>query len=145
MQARRSAIIGLGFAAAAVAAAPAPAAWQQVPNWETVYFLNGTCGRLVTPGQDRTSQCTGTLVHMVYRDGRTSYAFSQGASAMISFSGVEQVSEHKAGSLRLDHVSIATSPGSRVESQEASGSCTFTNPFRGEPATIRCSARTAKG
>jgi hypothetical protein len=115
-----------------------------VPNWQTIFFLRGTCQGLITPARDRSAGCAETLVHMIYRDGRTSYAFSEGREAMVSFSGIAETADDESGVLVLDHVSIATNPGPQVRSEDATGRCEFSNPFRGQ-SYVRCSARTASG
>jgi|GEM_PF-4468643 len=132
------------MAAGSLAWAAQPSDDVRAPNWQTVYFLAGDCERLVTPGQDRSERCTATLVHMIYRDGRSSYAFSDGRDAMISFSGVAEAFDEERGILALDHISIASAPGPHVHSEDATGTCEFSNPFRGR-SYIRCSGRTASG
>jgi hypothetical protein len=82
---------------------------------------------------------------MIYRDGRRSYAFSDGQQAMVSFSGAVERQDDQRGTLTLDHISVATNPGPQVESEDATGTCEFSNPFAGEPSFIRCSGRTASG
>lgn len=124
------------FASAALA--------QNTPKSAT--FLKGECGQLTIPTGDLTSACKKALVNMIYADGRSSFMFSDGDQAMISFSGFASQAGGGPATETIDHVSIATpdSGGTHVASQDAQGSCTFADFFAGQ-ATIRCSASTPKG
>jgi hypothetical protein len=123
----------------------APAVAQTAPK--TAVFLRGTCEHLSIPAGDLTSTCKPSLVNMQYRDGRSSFMFSDGERSMISFSGARAAPDARAIQ-QLDHVSIATkgaSGGTDVSSEDATGTCDFGNVFAGASARITCTAKTKSG
>jgi hypothetical protein len=133
---------GLGFAL--IFALPAmEGAAQNVP-FKTLVFLNGSCQRLVVPNTDLTTNCKPTIVNLLYRDGRSSFAFSDGDRAMISFSGMGQKVTGDSATQPVDHVTVSAAGGTDVRSEDANGACQFGNPYKG-PALIRCTGKTKSG
>lgn len=132
----------VGLVLAAGAAAPASA--QDLSNVQSLVFLTGTCERLVIAGRDATADCRGTAVNLNYRTGRTSFAFQDGEARMVSFTGLGAPAEGDVARHALDGITIAASPGPTVTAEPATGSCEYSNPYRGR-SYIRCAATTAAG
>ena len=135
-------------AAAASAIAPAPAQAQVGPpdasqiDIREMYFVHGTCTRLIVPEGDRTAACNKAVGHVLYGSGRTSFWFSIPNRALISFSGVRETHDENRGTLELDLLTMATSP--EIPLGEGQGSCTFDNPWKGT-ARIRCQGHSTQG
>jgi hypothetical protein len=105
-----------------------------------MYWLTGTCDRLVTPDGNHTAECNKALGLIGYSNGRRSYWFSIPHKSLIAFSGTNY--DGKGGRLELDIVTLASSPDPHPS--EARGSCTFDDPWKG-PAHIRCQGKTEAG
>lgn len=122
---------------------PADAAAQDVP-FKTLVFLKGSCERLMLPSDDLTPSCKPTLVNLLYRNGRSSFAFSDGDRSMISFSGMGQKVSGDLATQPVDHMTISTAAGTAVKSEDATGICEFSNAYKGE-AFVRCTGKTTSG
>jgi hypothetical protein len=127
-------LVALTFATAAAAENPPKQA----------IFLSGTCEQLSLAGLDLTRTCKGALVNILYEDGRSSFMFSDGDRSMVSFSGVGQTTHGDAAFQPVDHIAIAANPGPEVKTEDATGSCEFSNAYKG-PAFVRCTAKTQSG
>jgi len=138
----RSLAILIGISSAGLGAQTV--AQPAFPNFKTLVFLRGTCERLEIPGANLANNCRGSIVNMIYRDGRSSFAFTDGDRAMISFSGMGQNVAENLATQPVDHVSIATDNGASVKTEEAAGSCEFSNAFAGQ-AFVRCRAQSKSG
>src|SRR2546423_4451258 len=114
-------------AAAAADASLAPASAQEQVHPTSMYFVKGTCERLITPDGDRTAVCNKALGLMSYSNGRHSFWFSIPKTALISFSGTHETHDDKGSTLELDLVTIATSPNPRGSG--GTGSCSFEDPW----------------
>ena len=135
-------MIGTGiFIMSLAAAQPAPSGLE---NLRAMIVLSGTCERLVIAGRDASAGCHRAVVKLVYRNGRSSFGFTEGGERMISFSGIAQTGEGDEVEQALDMVTVAAENGRDVHSSPASGSCAFSNPYRGR-SYIRCRATSPAG
>jgi len=123
---------------------PAPLLAFPRVGFKTVFTLSGTCENLSVPGKDYSSMCTGILFHMVYRNGRESFAFPAKGKALISFSGFPGPSSRAATSLKVDHITTASGANALTDAQIATGSCELTIP-KPETFAIKCNARCKSG
>src|ERR1051325_6700031 len=120
----------MAMALAALTAATAGLA-QGSPNLRSMIFVTGSCERLTTPGRDRSASCRSTVVNLTYRGGRTSFAFTEADTAMVSFSGTREIRAGDRVTLILDMISVASNPGPTLDSAAATGSCDYSNPYAG--------------
>lgn len=137
-------LIGTGiFIVSLAAAQPAPTP-SGLENLQALIVISGTCERLVIAGRDASAGCRRAVVNLVYRNGRSSFGFTEGDERMVSFSGITQTSEGDEAEQALDMVTVAAEDGRSVDSAPASGSCAFSNPYRGR-SYLRCRASTPAG
>jgi hypothetical protein len=122
---------------------PGTASAQDISSMQEFYAMHGTCNHLTLPGGDRTSACTTTLGHMIYKNGRSSFWFNIEGGRIIAFSGFETAGSDSGASLNLDLISTAT-PKAKIHASAANGSCTFSNPWTG-PFHIRCQGQADNG
>jgi hypothetical protein len=126
-----------------------PAASQEASPVESIAGITGTCQRLVVRGADASASCGPNVLNFAYRTGRSSFGFLSGRQRLVSFSGTEQTRDGDVVRQTLDMITIATGSGDTdpvdTVSLPATGQCEFSNPFRGTPAYIRCTAQTAEG
>ncbi len=131
-------------AASAIAPDPAQVSPPDAPliDIREMYFVRGTCTRLIVPEGDRTAVCNKAVGHVLYGSGRTSFWFSIPKRALISFSGQRESRDGDRGTLELDLLTMATSPNIPVS--EGQGTCSYDNPWKGT-AHIRCQGHSKQG
>jgi hypothetical protein len=115
-----------------------------------VATLKGTCtkaeamGVLIDP-----KICLPEIMNSEYRDGHLAFTFitqkSEGV-AVISFSGYgpDQIHINRDDVMQPIDKIIFTFQGSS-DYLKASGSCSFSNPYKGTPSSVSCSATTSEG
>lgn len=113
--------------------------------------LNGTCQRFIMAGKELTKACDGKVINTMFESiGRTGFAFVTHSSTTVTFSGVDTPAKGDQAQSIVDRVIVtienSESDPLAVEPDvlEATGSCTYTNPYVG-PSHINCSASTKEG
>jgi hypothetical protein len=108
--------------------------------------LQGSCKKLVVGGKVRTSECTGKLLNTEYSDGRLGFYFVSAGGMALTFStrGREQVKADENTAIVPVDMLLTTGKG-QSDKIQAVGTCKFTNPYRGVPAPVACTADTARG
>lgn len=140
---------GNGVAVAAAVAigalAASGSAAQDSPNLQSMAILTGTCERLIVADADRSAACHGALVNLTYRNGRTSFMFSDPQAQMaISFSGTSEVRAGDVVTLTVSMITRASGSTPTVDAEPASGTCDYSNPYAGR-SYVRCTGTTASG
>ena len=113
-------------------------------------LVQGACGpELIRYGQAVADPSCEPLINTVYRNGRTGFYFTAGAS-LLTFSGIEpQINQGPDDIIQpVDLIlvtQITTDEPGRPELLPASGRCSFSNPYKGIPTTVQCEAETARG
>jgi hypothetical protein len=113
------------------------------PKGTILTFVRGRCSTLVLAGKDMTAECTQVLVNAAYPTGNSSFMFTVGGNAMVSFFGRDNPAIGDHAMIYLQRVSFRDSSPDNPSS-EVSGICTYANPFAG-PAVIDCKADSKDG
>ena len=142
--------VGAVVALALVLVKPATSASETLGTPISVYMMRGVCSRLVFSGRNATDRCVPRVINASYVNGRTSFIFTVGDLAIVSFSGVRvdqvKITSNKV-SQPVDSVTLTLlGMGSATHpvTTKAVGSCVYTNPYEGR-ATVSCSAQTSEG
>jgi hypothetical protein len=115
-----------------------------------IVVLNGSCNKLVAMGLSIEKEiCLPQIMNVDYKDGRVSFTFSSqrdGKTAMVSFSGPgsDQIALTKDDIVQPVSKVVFTFEGSS-DHLNASGTCAFSNAYKGVPSNLSCSARTSQG
>jgi hypothetical protein len=115
---------------------------QNLPNLTDIASLKGTCERLVMAGNNLSQGCGGTIIQSIYSTGRTGFTVLVGdKGTAVTFSGIEGEKPDADSQLQsVDMVILNLNiQGVAPTSTKASGSCAYSNPFKG-PMTISCQA-----
>jgi hypothetical protein len=112
---------------------------QDHADLQSMYFVHGTCTRLVTPDGDETPGCNKAVGLISYSNGRRSFWFSIPKKSLIAFSGMSGGST----TLQLDLLTIASTPDA-IRGGAGQGSCSFSDPWKGI-ARIRCKGSSEAG
>jgi hypothetical protein len=116
---------------------------QSYSAQKTLFFYAGRCDRLSTPHGDQTAHCGRSIISIFYASERHSFAFVNGADAMISFTGVEERQHGSLNLLSLDAITIAKNNREVPVSIEAKGFCKYGR--LGASVTVDCRASTQEG
>lgn len=103
--------------------------------------LNGVCASMSIDRDDRTSNCSGSVIYMRQKSGRHALIFSTVDGSIFSFSG----SRFVAGSggqayLEITDAAVAYDPASKsIKSRSVTGKCLFT-PALEAPDRVICNS-----
>ncbi|MGJ5175482.1 hypothetical protein ACQR16_03750 [Bradyrhizobium oligotrophicum] len=109
--------------------------------------VKGTCQKLVVAGQDRSLECTGSLLNTDYDDQRSGFYFILLNGGVITFSNRGDLEKRVGPDKRVapvDLVMIGEYPSKKINTVAAKGRCRYGNPFKG-PSLIECSADSELG
>ncbi len=118
-----------------------------------VVVLNGTCTMVKAAGLFADKQfCVPQIMNTEYVDKRVAFTFfihnreAQKEAAIVTFSGYGPDQTHYSKDEVFQPVDkiVFTLAGSS-DYLKSSGICTFSNPYKGIPAKVTCSARTTEG
>ena len=110
----------------------------------SIFKLNGTCSKLVTPDGDLTGECGAELLNMAFASGNSSFVATIKDKGAVSFRGRDSAAKGDTAAIKLDSIILTGADPSQMATVEAKGQCTYTNPNKG-PIHVECKAKTAKG
>ncbi len=113
------------------------------PKGTILTFVRGSCTVLVLAGKDITPECSPALLNVAYPTGASSFMFTIGGTAMVSFFGRDNPAIGDHAMIYLQRVTFKDSSTDNPSS-DVSGVCTYSNPFAG-PAVIECNADSKDG
>lgn len=115
---------------------------QNFPGPPGLIALPGKCSKLVVGKLDASKGCKGELATVTGPDGTVTFIFTS-EGKMLGFGGDGRtVRPTTPGNARLTLNMVSTGVGTKMTGQvEASGFCTFANPYSGKPTTIECTAK----
>lgn len=122
------------FLAAALAWIP-----QDLSNVASLAVMDGACGKLVVAGEDATGRCEGKLINTAYRNDRSSFMAMIGNELIVSFYGEDHAATGDTASLTVTKVTITRIGENRPRMTDATGACSYTNPYAG-PSHVECKA-----
>jgi len=135
-------LLGAAIAAVLCAVAPGPAVAGDDANASAkVYTLDGTCSALTFNNNDRTKDCKGSIVNATYAGGKSSFMFTIGDQAIVSFYGKDSQAKGDVATLDIEQIGIVRIGGDTAPTHlPAKGKCTYTNPYAGA-SHIDCTAK----
>jgi hypothetical protein len=113
------------------------------PKGTILTSVSGSCTVLVLAGKDITPECGPVLVNVAYPTGASSFMFSIGGTAIVSFYGRDNPAIGDHAMIYLQRVTFKDS-SSENPSSDVSGTCAYSNPFAGR-ALIECNADSKDG
>lgn len=134
-----------GLMALIVVGAPGTA-FAQSQSGESV-TVRGDCDGLVVFGTDWSDACVDSLMNVVHNNGVLSLVFSASDRALVTFigHGRNQTTRGQQATLQIDGITVTPMrPGARAAEFQATGSCSFGNPYGGA-MRVHCEATTAEG
>lgn len=128
---------------AAMVAAPFDSAASQSQG---LLVLTGQCTKLIIAGSNRTSSCLSRVGSETYGDGTVVFTF-RAKDTVLAFVGSGPGLGPRKGDafLPVSSVGLQIDGSGRAPFRAAArGTCRFTDPWKGKPATVSCSAAIAK-
>jgi hypothetical protein len=111
-------------------------------------FLNGNCIEVKMPNLSSATSCS-KAINVIHSTGRSGFYFVLANDMVITFSGAGSRNERGGNTdtqlVDLILVNKGGANASRPDEVKAKGACTFSNPFRGIPTNIKCTAQTELG
>jgi len=127
------------MAAAVLLLLAGQASAQNNPGTPGIGVLRGTCLKLASP--NGKGRCKGEVASVVLDDGSVTFIFT-GSNGKIGFRGNGQaVRPRRDGAAILPVFFVMIGD----DGYPAPGSCTYSDPFSGRPATIECSVESTVG
>lgn len=124
----------------ALSMAPAAAERPDLSRVAGMSTTEGTCQKLLLPGGgDNTARCSKNIVHIAYRDGRSSFRITLGGNILIGFYGSETAATGDTGTLVVSNILVTPPFGKGADVLNAQGECRFTGPAA-SPAHVECRA-----
>jgi hypothetical protein len=115
---------------------------------DAIAQMNGKCVRLKFASTDATKACENKIINETYKSGRVGFTFVAGDLAIVAFSGAGQTQRKLTADKVLQPIDAIfwtlIAQGAKPISVKATGSCTYTNPYKG-PSSISCVAHTDQG
>ena len=130
--------------AAAFVAIPSSSRAQEQIDIATVAHLGGECRKLVIGDTDASAHCEPKVVNVAYDTGKSSFQFVARGKAVIGFFGTDNRAKGDEAVLDVEKITLNLLMGTPSTSDDAKGSCTYTNPYAGR-STIRCKAVVTRG
>jgi len=101
--------------------------------------LSGECRNLVVADVDHSAICAGTTANFAYRSRHSSFQFAAGNVVAVGFYGTDHDATGDESFITVEKISLNAMKGAPSTQVEASGKCSYTNPYAA-PSRIDCSA-----
>ncbi len=118
---------------------------KKAADLQSIMGLDGECERLIIADKDQTANCSGKLINITYKNGRSGFYFAMEGGALLTFSGMGS-NQVKTGADRVVQPVDMVLFGYQQKTDQltAVGQCDFENPYKGKART-RCSATSDMG
>lgn len=114
-------------------------------------IISGTCNELTVMSiKVKPDVCDGKLSNMNFSNGRAGFYFfvsnEDETSTLISFSGLGSKQVKKSKDFIIQPIDkVASTFQGEADVLDATGSCSFENPYLNKPAIVSCTATTNRG